>query len=118
MDGDASKLLDHKAMISKVIFNLCLKICRLLHTCVPMVYREGIKLPKIDVPTFIWDIMDWRRFWEQYIIAIHSRTPLTDTKKLSFLRQSLQDGPPSHVIEGFSGSRSNYAEAIECLRKR
>ena len=78
MDGDASDLSDHEAMISEAIFDVCLNIRQLLHTPVPVVHREGIKLPKIDVPTFDRDIMNWRRFWEQYEVFIHSRTNLTD----------------------------------------
>ena len=118
MDGDVSKLSDHEATVSKVIFDVGLKIRRLLHTPVPVVHRDGIKLPKIDVPTFDGDIMDWRRFWEQYEISIHSRTQLTDTEKLAYLRQALKNGPARNVIEGLSGTGSNYAEAIECLKKR
>ena len=74
MDGDISELLDHEARISKVIFDVCLKIRQLLHRPIPVVHREGIRLPKIDVPMFYGDIMDWRRFWEQYEIPVHSRT--------------------------------------------
>ena len=61
--------------------------------------------------------MDWCRFWEQYEIAIHSRSQLTDTEKLAYLQQSLMDGPARHVIEGFSGSGTDHAETIECLKK-
>ena len=118
MDGDISKLSDYEATVSKVIFDLGLKIRRLLHTPVSVVHSEGVKLPKIDVPTFDGDIMDWRRFWEQYEISIHSRTQLTDIEKLAYLRQSLKDGLARSVIEGLSGSGTDYAEAIACLKKR
>ena len=52
MEGDVSELSDHEARVSKAIFNVCLKIRRLLHMPVPVDHRDGIKLPKIDVPTF------------------------------------------------------------------
>ena len=70
------------------------------------------------MPTFDGDIMNWRRFWEQYEVSIHSRTHLTDPEKLAYLRQSLKNGPARHVIEGLSGSGNDYAEAVECLQKR
>ena len=92
LDGDVFDLADHKAKISKAIFDVCLKVRRLLHTPVQVVHREGIKLPKIDVPTFDGDIMNWRRFWEQYGVSIHSTTNLTDPGKLAYLRQLLKDG--------------------------
>ena len=66
MKGDVSELLDHEARVSKEIFDVCLKIRRLLHMPVPVANREGIKLPKINVATFNGDMLNWRTFWEQY----------------------------------------------------
>ena len=34
------------------------------------------------------------------------------------MKHVLKDGPAKHVIEGFSGSGSNYAQVIKCLHKR
>ena len=48
--------------MSKVILDVYLKICLLLHMPVPIVHREGIKLPKIYLPTFDSDVMNWRGF--------------------------------------------------------
>ena len=118
MDGDVSELSEHEARISKAIFDVCLHIRRQVHTPVAVVPREGIKLPKIDVPTFDRDIMNWRTFWEQYEVSIHSRIQLTDAEKLSYLPHSLKDGPSLHVIEGLSGLGSECEEAIKCLQKR
>ena len=118
MHGEVSDLSDHEARLSETIFDVCLKIRQLLHTPIPVVHREGIKRPKIDMPMFNEDIMDWHTFWEQYEISIHLRPQLTDTEKLAYLRQALKDGPAQSVIEGLSGSGSDYAEAIECLKKR
>ena len=117
MDGDVSELSDHEARLSKAIVDVCLQISRLFHIPVPVVHREGIKLLKIDMPTFDGDIMNWRRFWEQYEVSIHSRTHLTDTEKLAYLRQSLKNGPAQYVIEEPSGSGNDYAEGVECLQK-
>ena len=83
----------------------------------PVLHREDIKLTKIDVPTFDGDIMNWRRFSEQYEVSIHSRTHLTDPEKLAYLWQSLKNGSAQHIIEGLSGSGNDYVEAVECLQK-
>lgn len=53
--------------------------------------RLGVKLPKIDVPTFNGDILQWRQFWEQYCISVHERTSLTDSEKVVYLRHALKD---------------------------
>ena len=57
MDSDDSRLSDNEARILNAIFNVCLKIRWLLHTPVPVVHWEGVKLHKIDVPTFEGNIM-------------------------------------------------------------
>ena len=78
----------------------------------------GVKLPKIDVPTFDGNILNWQTFWEQFSIAIHERSSLSDTEKLVYLRHSLKDGAAKKVIEGLSRSGDQYAEAIMCLKSR
>ena len=62
MDGDVSELSDHEARISNAIFDVYLKICWLFHTPVPAAHSDGIKLPKINVPTFGGDMFNWRTF--------------------------------------------------------
>ena len=117
LDGDTTELTEHEASLFQVIFNTRLRICRLLQTPPPPVHREGIKLPKIDVPKFDGGIMKWRSFWEQYKVSIHLRDQLSDQEKLAYLRQSLKNGPAKCVIEGLSGSGNDYVEAMECLKE-
>ena len=118
VDRDVSELSDYEARISKAVFDVCLKIRRLLHTAVVAAHRDGIKLPKIDVPTFDGDMMNWRTFWEQHEVSIYSRIQLTDAEKLAYLQHLLKDASARHVIEGLSGLGSGYEEAIKCLQKR
>ena len=42
---------------------------------------KGVKLPKLDVPIFTGNIIDWAQFWEQYCIAVHDRSTLSDAEK-------------------------------------
>ena len=70
---DTSGLAEQESRLSQVIFDTCLQIRQLLQTPPPVMYKEGIKLPKIDVPRFDKDIMNWNSFWEQYEVSIHSR---------------------------------------------
>ena len=51
--------------------------------------HEGIKLPKIDVPSFDGNILHWQTFWDQFCISIHHRTNLSEAKKLVYLQQAL-----------------------------
>ena len=76
---------------------------------------KGVKLPKLDVPTFDGNILHWRSFWEQFCVSIHDRSNLSDTEKLVYLQQSLKNGSAKSTIEGLSRSGEYYAEAAECL---
>ena len=77
-----------------------------------------IKLPKLDIPTFDGNILRWLTFWEQYRVAIHDRSDLSQAQKLLYLRQSLKDGSAKNVIEGLSRSGEQYEEAVKCLQER
>ena len=37
-----------------------------------------VKVPKISVPTFDDDILNWSTFWDQCNTAIHNSTQLSD----------------------------------------
>ena len=75
---------------------------------------KGVKLPKLDVPKFDGEILNWTSFWEQFCIAVHDRTNLSDSEKLVlllYLQQSLKGGSAKSTIEGLSRSGDKYAEA-------
>ena len=80
--------------------------------------REGVKLPKLDVPSFDGNILNWKSFWDQFCISVHDRTNLSHAEKLVYLQQSLRDGTAKRSIEGLSRSGECYLEAIECLKSR
>ena len=79
---------------------------------------KGVKLPKIDVPTFDGSVIQWRTFWEQFTIAVNSRTEISGSEKLVYLRHSVKDGTAKGVIEGLSRTGDHYSEAVECLKTR
>ena len=80
--------------------------------------REGVKHPKLDVPSFDRNILNWETFWDQFCISVHDCSNLSDAEKLVCLQQSLRDGPAKCSIEGLSRSGECYPEAIECLQSR
>ena len=122
---ESDELISLQARLEKELFDCSLKIKKLLlsssHppdlTPTPS-DSKGVKLPKIDVPRFDVNIVNWKTFWEQFCISIHSRTNLSDSEKLVYLRHSLKDGSAKNVIEGLSRSGEYYAEAVESLRTR
>ena len=69
----------------------------------------GVRLQKLDVPTFGGNILNWRQFWEQFCVSIHDRSTLSNAEKLVYLQHSLKDGYAKVHQPG-----EQYSEAIEC----
>ena len=83
---------------------------------IPPDHETGLKVPKLDAPTFDGDILSWTRFWEQFSISIDSRKNLSDSEKFVYLQQSLKGGTAKTLIEGLSGTGEHYSKAIACLK--
>jgi hypothetical protein len=77
LDEEDAGLSDRESALSKSHFEVCLKIRRLLQSPVksssvptPTVDRSGVKLPKLDVPTFDGNVVNWISFWEQFLFMV------------------------------------------------
>ena len=105
-DGDDTTLSERHAQLSQILFDARLKIKRLLHKhdSVPSLSPgpSGVKLPKLSVPVFDGNIVNWRLFWEQFTISVHNRTDLSLSEKLTYLKQAVKDGSAKHVVEELS----------------
>ena len=77
----------------------------------PSPSTHGVRLPKLDVPTFNGDILKWITFWEQFTVAVHDLTHLSNAEKLAYLRHSLKDGAAKGIIEGLSKSGEQSTKA-------
>ena len=111
--------------VEKGVFDCSLQIKKLLRThatpsSTPSSTPDssGVKLPKLDVPTFDGNLLNWKTFWEQFTVSVHVRSNLTDAEKLAYLRHALKDGSAKSVVEGLSRSGDHYDEAITCLKTR
>ena len=78
----------------------------------------GVRLPKLDVPTFDGDIIHWKQFWDQFTVSVHERTNISNAEKIVYLQHALKDGSAKNAIEGLSHSGDNYEEAVKCLEAR
>ena len=114
---DEDELNQLQVEVERGIFDISLKIKRLLQSS-SAAENKGIKLPKLEVPTFDGDILNWRTFWEQFRVSVHDRTNLSDSEKLVYLRSALKAGSAKQAIEGLSRSGEFYSEAVECLQSR
>ena len=108
-----------QATLEKTVFDCSLQIKKLLHQSTDASSLtsdgKGVKLPKLDVPTFDGNILNCRSFWEQFCVSVHDRPSLSDPEKLVHLQHSLKKCSTKKVIESLSRSVEFYVEAIECL---
>ena len=104
---DEARLSEHLSKLNKAIFDVSLRLKRLrkgeTSTSATPAEGDGVKLPKLEVPTFDGNITNWRSFWEQFSISVDSRSKLSDAEKLTYLRVALRDGSAKNLIEGLSG---------------
>lgn len=75
--------------------------------------KAEVKLPKLNVPTFDGNILNWNTFWKQFCVK-----NVSNVEKLVYLYHALKGGSAKLVIEGLSRSGEQYQEAISCPKSR
>lgn len=78
--------------------------------------REGRHLPKLEMPHFDGNFLNWQSFWDQFTAIVH-QSDLPVVTKFSYLR-SLLKGEASAAITGLSLSEQHYEDARELLEQR
>ena len=77
LEHEDHDLLNLSSTLEKTLFNVSLWIERLLSdqaaTPSTKVAKIGIKLPKMSVPTFDGNTLNWNNFWQHFDVAIHSK---------------------------------------------
>ena len=79
---------------------------------------DRVNLPRIEIPKFVGNILNWRPFWEQFLAAAHDKPHLGEFDKLTYLRDAIKGGPAMFVIQGLTQTAESYSEAIKCLYDR
>ena len=74
-------------------------------------------LPKLSLPTFDGNPLEWQIFWDSFSAAVDSHSNLTGVQKFNYLRTQLQ-GDVLCVISGFPLSNNNYSHSVELLKER
>nr|XP_034833040.1 uncharacterized protein LOC117989737 [Maniola hyperantus] len=74
------------------------------------------RLPKLSLPEFDGDILQWSTFWDQFSSNIDKRN-LTDVDKLLYLKASLK-GEAKKIVEGLETTNKNYSIALVTLKNR
>ena len=84
----------------------------------PVAKSRTVQLPKLQLPTFDGNIMNWAHFWAQFRTAVDSNLDLTQEHKLAYLWDAIKD--PSIKALLFSGAERDglYSEVIKTLHQR
>ena len=69
------------------------------------------RLPKLTLPMFSGNPLDWLIFWGSFQAAIHLNSNLSGVQKFNYPKAQLQ-GKAAKAIEGFPLSDRNYVHAV------
>ena len=81
-------------------------------------YNTLADLPTIKVPTFAGNILEWSTFWAAFRSSIDSRTELSNTQKLQYLRQAVKDPDLQALLHSPTESEDMYVSVVAELKDR
>ena len=81
-------------------------------------YNPLADLPTIRVPTFAGNILEWSTFWASFRSTIDSRTELSNTQKLQYLRQAVKDPDLQSLLHSPLETEDMYVTVIAELKDR
>ncbi|XP_055912786.1 uncharacterized protein LOC129946567 [Eupeodes corollae] len=74
-------------------------------------------LPRLKIPTFKGNFLEWQPFYDLFSTIIHNRSSLNTSEKMEYLKTHLE-GEPLHLIKHLTYSSENYNSAWEILKNR
>ncbi len=74
-------------------------------------------LPKLQLPKFGGDLLEWSTFWGLYEAAVHNNQSISEIEKFSYLKCQLQNDAKS-CIDGLPLTPENYISAVTLLKER
>ena len=75
------------------------------------------RLPKLTLPTFSGDPLQFQTFWDSFEAAVHNNEGLTGIQKFHYLRAQLL-GDAAQVIDNFPLTDMNYLHSVTLLKDR
>ena len=79
--------------------------------------QPEVRLPKLELPTFDGDFLQWQSFRERFVSAVHHENRLPTIQKFQHLISCLR-GEALQVIAGLSVTAGNYDKAFDLLDDR
>ena len=75
------------------------------------------RLPKLDLPVFDGDVLEWQSFWDSYESAINTNQSLSDVQRFTYLK-SLLKYDALQTVSGFAITNINYGKAVVLFHER
>jgi len=75
---------------------------------------SGLKLPRVEIPTFEGDFEQWSSWYKLFESLIHRNNGLDNMEKFSFLQSRLK-GVPLTLIDGFPFEGEYYEAAFSAI---
>ena len=79
--------------------------------------QQSIKLPKLELPKFGGDVLQFQTFWQQFTACIDSQEDVPDITKFNYLIGLLM-GAAKSTLDGLPVTADNYSVAKEIIKKR
>ena len=109
-----------QAQVDKLAFECLFTIKKRLHSNTTDHATTGTetsvtKLPKLKVPTFHGDILQWKSYWEQFCVSVHHRSNPTKAEKLVYLQNSIKNKAAKCLNKGLTKSSEHYDKTVKSL---
>ena len=88
------------------------------HTDVVPTRTKSVQLPKLHLPTFNGDLMEWAPFWAQFKTAVDSNPDLSQEHKLYYLKDAIKDPAVKSLMFSGAERKGLYAEVVKTLQQR
>ena len=79
--------------------------------------RSNARLPKLTLPNFSGNPIEYQSFWDSFCASVHNDPKLDNVVKFNYLKSVLRN-PALSSISGLSLTSENYLEAVDILQKR
>lgn len=79
-------------------------------------HEAALKLPKISLPTFSGDILQWQEYFEAFNASVDNQN-IPEIAKFQYLKASLS-GEAASTLAGLPITSDNFRNAIELLKSR
>ncbi len=89
-----------------------------LSTSVSAPVVKKYNLPKIPIPEFHGDPLDWASLWEQFTTAVDSNTTLSEADKLTYLRAAIKGKEAIEIVSASTAKYNDYSTIVGLLKKR